>query len=160
MHYPISIAPLWRLWLLLFGVTQKSAFAELSEEGLLVRFGLAEYRISFEEISSASLSTWSIWAGVGWRPDLAGTLALIGAPGRAVDLRLRERKQLGRSGFPYERLVVTLENPERFVDAIGQLIEKASRGGDRKTRRPPGRAKRKTARRSPSARGRPPSKAA
>ncbi len=160
MHYPISIAPLWRFWLLLFGVTQKSAFAELSEEGLLVRFGFAEYRISPEEISSASLSTWSVWAGVGWRTDLAGTIALIGAPGRAVDLRLRERKQLGRFGISCERLVVTVENPERFVEAIGQLLEKASRGGDRKTRRTPSRAKRKTVSRSPSARGRPPSKAA
>ena len=123
MHYPIRIAPLWRLWLLLFGVTQKSAFAELSEEGLLVRFGFVEYRISLEEIASASLSTWSIWAGVGWRPDLAGTLALIGAPGRAADLRLRERKQLGRSGFPYER-PKSAQQPPRL--GIPRLIRPCS----------------------------------
>ena len=160
MRYPISIAPLWRFWLLPFGISQKSAFAELNEDGLLVRFGFTEYRISREEISSASLSTWPIWAGVGWRTDLAGTLALIGAPGRAVDLRLREHTRLGLFGIPCERLVVTVENPGRFVAAIGQLLEKVSPGKHRKARRTPGRAKRKTVSRSPSSKGRPPSKAA
>jgi len=154
MQYPIHIVRWWRPWLLLFGVTQQNTFAEVEKKSLRLRFGLAQYEVDVGDVESVGTYHWPSWAGVGWLPNLAGSIALIGSPGKVVEIRLRERKRLGTLGIPCVRLLVSVDEPNQFAEMLGGLIAKPARARSRSPRNDLGGKKPTTPSRSrPSRRG-------
>lgn len=63
---------------------------------------------------------------VGWRSDLSGGIGLIGSYKNLVEIRFRRRRWVWMLlPFPCKRLVVSLEEPQAFLDALTQARARA-----------------------------------
>jgi hypothetical protein len=122
MRFPILISPLWRPFLLPFGGTRDRSYLELENGTLRVRFGwLFDSSFAVEQVEGASPSHWPVWAGIGWRTNLAGTVGLVGTYVNVVELRFKAPQRV-RMLLPTrcQRLYVSLEEPREFMAALRQ----------------------------------------
>jgi hypothetical protein len=124
VRFPILISPLWRYLILPFGATPERCFAEIEEGELHVRFGwLFNQRIPLEEVESVSLGHWPVWAGVGLRTNLRGTVGLIGTYVNTVEVRFKEPQRV-RMLIPMrcERLYLSVQEPHEFISAVTRRL--------------------------------------
>jgi hypothetical protein len=119
-RFPIMLGPIWRPFLLPFGMTPRNCFAEVKGGKLHVRFGrLLDAEFPLEVIDDARPSRWPLWAGIGARVNFRGVVGLVGAYRNIVELRFSEPQRV-RLVVPVrcERLLLSIEEPEAFLDAV------------------------------------------
>jgi hypothetical protein len=124
--------PIRRYWwlrplLFLFGGTRRGSFVEIGRRALRVRFGpLFDESFDIVEIEVVRYGRWPFVFGLGWRTDLAGRIALVGSYSGIVEIKLRARQRrrflLPFLHLKYDRLVVSLDDPEAFLDAARSLL--------------------------------------
>ena len=122
MRFAIRIDPVWRAFLLAGGATRRNSFVELTDTEITFRLG-ALFRRTFPraDIEGAAGRRWPIWYGVGWRSNLRGVIGLIGSYGGVVEVRLQSRSRAW-GVFPCDRIAVSLEDPERFIEALSERL--------------------------------------
>ena len=121
-RFPIRRDPLWRPLLLLFGATAGRSSVELAEDRLAARFGwLFHHSFPLSEIEGAARRSWPFFYGIGWRSNLVGVIGLIGSRAGVVEVRFRRRRWLWMLlPLPCNRLAVSLQDPEQFLEALGK----------------------------------------
>ena len=122
-RFQIQITQLSQALMIPFGVTRRQAYAQLQDGVLHVRFGpMFNERIRLDNIETAEVSHWPRWAGVGLRTNLRGSIGLVGSYGNTVKLTLKEPQPIHMFVLPAkcERLYLSLEDPEGFLEAIGK----------------------------------------
>jgi hypothetical protein len=114
------LSPFWRPLLLPFGGTPTRSYAEIEDGHLHVHFGLLfDQRFPLDEIEAAAPSHWPIWAGIGWRASLRGTVGLIGTYVNIVEVRFKQRQRVRMVlPVPCRRLFLSLEEPRDFISAL------------------------------------------
>ena len=119
----------WQPLLLVGGATNENSYVELRDNDVRLRFGYPfDQTLALSDIESVQEITWAWWQGVGWRSNFMGQMGLIGAYRGVVELKLREPQR--RWGiFRYQRLAVSLEEPQRFVEAIAKAALQAAANG-------------------------------
>ena len=120
MRFPMLLSPFWRPLLLPFGGTPTRSYAEIEDGHLHVRFGLLfDQRFPLDEIEAAAPSHWPVWAGIGWRASLRGTVGLIGTYVNIVEVRFKQRQRVRMVlPVPCQRLFLSLEEPRDFISAL------------------------------------------
>ena len=123
-RFPIRRGLLWRPLLLLFGATAGRSYVELTVGRLAARFGwLFRYSFRLGEIEGAARRSWPLLGGIGWRTNLVGVIGLIGSRAGVVEVRFRQRRWLWMLlPLPCDRLDVSLEDPEAFLEALHKAI--------------------------------------
>lgn len=114
------LAPLFAL----FGGTPGRSFAEISENGLRLKFGwLFDYRFPLNEVETAEGITWPWILGIGWRATLTGRIGLIGSLSDVVEIRLMRPRRVWMliPWLPCDRIAVSLEQPEEFLAALKNM---------------------------------------
>jgi hypothetical protein len=125
MDFAIARSPTWGWLLSAFGASAKRSVVRMEDDALDVEFGSFHQRISYSDIQSASvvarrLSGWRY--SIGWRTNLAGTVALLGAAENVVGLELS--KPFAAKLVPLfpkvscHTLNISLEAPDAFVIAL------------------------------------------
>jgi hypothetical protein len=110
-------------WLLrLFGASAAKSFVAVTPSGLHVRFGPFAQDIPRAEVQAVSLHAETVpWfrTGIGWRTDLMGKVALIGAPRNVVRIELNPERKVWLMGIrvTMRELFISLEEPQRFIEA-------------------------------------------
>lgn len=121
-RFQILITQLSQTLMIPFGVTRRQAYAQIQDDKLHIRFGpMFNERVRIQNIASAEMAHWPRWAGVGLRTNLRGSVGLVGSVGNTVKLTLKEPQPVHLFLFPAkcERLYMSLEDPEGFLEAIG-----------------------------------------
>ena len=123
MRFPMSVSPTWRWLLALLGGTPERSYVEVGADGLEVRFGSFSQRIPFREVISVVVYARTVpWYAyfIGWRTNLRGGVALVGAAENLVKLELRTARRVSLMGIPttMRELYVSLENPDAFLRAV------------------------------------------
>ncbi|MEX1252784.1 MAG: hypothetical protein WEE64_00440 [Dehalococcoidia bacterium] len=123
-RFRIRIDPFWRPFLLIGGARSESSYVEVEEDSISIRSGwLFNQTIPRDEIEGAAPTEWPWWAS-SWRTNFSGTIGLVGSYNGVVEILFRERRRLwGFTG--YRRLAVSLEEPERFIEALGVPLSAA-----------------------------------
>jgi hypothetical protein len=122
MRFPIRRVR-WAVPLLvLFGATAGRSYVELADDRLVARFGwLFQYTFPIADIEGAARRSWPWFYGIGWRTSFRGTVGLIGSYDNVVEIRFKRRRRLWMLlPVPCDRLAVSLEDPEAFLDALAQ----------------------------------------
>ena len=114
----LQAAPLLRL----FGGTPDRSYLELTDDRLTARFGwLFNYSFPLADIEGALRRSWPLLYGVGWRSNLFGVVGLIGARENVVEVRLKQRRWVWMVlPLSCNRLAVSLENPDAFLEALAK----------------------------------------
>ena len=129
MRFLMSLSPTWRWLLALLGATTERSYVDVGADGLEVRFGSFLQRIPFREVIGAMVyirtAPWYAYS-IGWRTNLRGGVALIGAPKNLVKLELRTARRVSLMGIPttMRELYVSLEDPDAFVQAVRPHVGK------------------------------------
>jgi len=117
-RFLMKLDPWWRPVLLVGGAMPDNSYLEITDDGVIARFGLLFNRtIPREQIESAAEAEWPLWLGVGWRAAFGGRYGLIGSYNGIVELQLKEPIQILRF-FSFTRIAVSLEEPQAFLDAL------------------------------------------
>jgi hypothetical protein len=123
MKFPIRIDAIWRGPLLAAAVTPGNAYVTLNDEGVHFRFGpLFDRTIPYDQIANVFPRSWPIIYGIGLRSNLRGVIGLIGSYDDVVEVRLTKRIRNWVLLFPCDRISVSLEEPERFVEELSKRI--------------------------------------
>jgi hypothetical protein len=124
-RFAIRRGTLWRPLLLLFGATAGRSYVELAEDRLAARFGwLFRHSFPLSDVEGAARTSWPWLGGIGWRSNLVGGIGLIGSRAGVVEIHLRRRRWLWMLlPLPCNRLAVSLEQPEQFLEALGKAIQ-------------------------------------
>jgi hypothetical protein len=119
-RFRIRIDPWWRPFLLIGGVRSENSYVEVEEGSITTRFGwLFNQTIPRGEIEGAGPVDWPWWAGIGLRLIyLSGRIGLVGSYNGVVEIRFRTARRLWGISR-YRQLAVSLEEPERFLAALG-----------------------------------------
>jgi hypothetical protein len=110
----------WVPLLVLFGGTAGRSYVELVNGLLEARFGwLFHYSFPLGDIEGATRRSWPLLYGIGWRSNLLGVIGLIGSHTGVVEIRFRRRRWLWMLlPLPFDRLAVSLKDPEAFLEAL------------------------------------------
>ncbi len=122
-RFPLLITEFSQLLMIPFGVTRRRAYAQVQGGELSIRFGpMFDERISLRNIEAAEISRWPRWAGVGPRTNFRGAVGLVGSYRNVVRLTLKKPIDVHLYFLPTScrRLYLTLEHPDRFLEAIGK----------------------------------------
>jgi hypothetical protein len=123
MKFPIRVDAIWRAPLLASAVTPGSAYVTLNDEGVHFRFGpLFDRTIPYTQIANVFPRSWPVLYGIGLRSNLRGVIGLIGSYHDVVEVRLTKRIRNWVLLFPCDRISVSLEEPERFVQELSRRI--------------------------------------
>ena len=118
-RFAIRIDPWWQPLLLAGGATRDNAYVQVANGEVQVQFGwLFRHTFRRSEIAEAVLRDWPIWMGVGWRTNLLDQIGLIGSYRGVVELRLYAPIRVWRV-LRCRRLAISLEEPGRFLEALG-----------------------------------------
>jgi hypothetical protein len=124
MTYTISRSPFWRWLLALFGATEGRSQVRLHPDALDVQCGPFHERIALGDLEEVAVAHRQLpwWRySLGWRTDLLGRVALVGAPANLVRLTLASRRWVRLFPgvrVPCRELLVSLEAPDDFVRAV------------------------------------------
>ncbi|HEY5626190.1 MAG TPA: hypothetical protein VIT93_06850 [Dehalococcoidia bacterium] len=122
-RFPILITEFSKLFMIPFGVTRQRAFAQVKDGELRIRFGpMFDERISLRNIEAADVSRWPRWAGMGPRTNFRGAVGLVGSYSNVIRLTLKKPVDVHLYLLPTScrRLYLSLEHPDRFLEAIGK----------------------------------------
>src|ERR1700674_4440920 len=91
-RFELRVDPFWRPLIVPFGGTDARSYAEIADDGQLhVRFGfLFDHAFPLASIASAAGARPSWWAGIGWRTNFLGNIALLGSHDGCVELRFHD----------------------------------------------------------------------
>ena len=118
MRFQIRVDPVWRPFMLIGGATRENSYAEVTDDGITVCFGLLFKRaIPFGDVKEVFARSWPFLYGIGWRSNLRGVIGLVGSYSGVVEIRLNERSRAW-GVFPCDRIGVSLEDPEGFIAAV------------------------------------------
>lgn len=122
-RFPIRRDPWWAPLLLLLGATPGRSCVELADDRLVARFGwLFHHGFPLADIEGAGRRSWPLLYGIGWRTNLFGVIGLIGSRGNVVEVRLRRRRWIWMLlPLSCNRLAVSLEDPEAFLEALARV---------------------------------------
>ena len=136
-RFRIRLDSWWQPLLLAGGATHDNSYVELRDDEVRLRFGwLFDQNLSLNDIESVQETDWPIWYGAGWRTNLLGQFALIGSHRGVVELTLRDTHHVWGM-LRYKRLAVSLEEPQRFVEAVAKAaLQAAAKGASRPARQP------------------------
>lgn len=131
MRFPIRLDAWWQPVLWIVGVLPGNAYVALRGDVIRVNFGLFRYRfprasvVAARQVGSASLFT----IGVGIHGNLVSSLAINGSLHGLVELRLEPPRRLWVLFVPMRvsRLLISLKNPEAFLQALGVPAPAAAR---------------------------------
>jgi hypothetical protein len=128
-RFPIRRDPWWAPLLLLFGGTPGRSYVELADGRLVAHFGwLFHYSFPLADIERAGKRSWPLLYGIGWRSNLIGLIGLIGSHQNVVEMRFKRRRWIWLLlPFPCNRLAVSMEDPEAFLEALGKVGVPVSR---------------------------------
>ena len=130
-RFPILRSPVAAALLSIFGGTPDRSYLELTDGRLTARFGwLFNHSFPLADIEGAGRRSWPLLYGVGWRSNLFGVVGLIGARENVVEVRLKQRRWVWMLlPLPCNRLAVSLEDPEAFLEALARTGVPVSRYG-------------------------------
>jgi hypothetical protein len=77
-------------------------------------FNHTEDRDDIREVKSR---LWPWWAGIGWRSNLRGLVGLVGSYRNVVEVSFESRSRAWGI-LPMNRIAVSLEDPEGFMEAL------------------------------------------
>jgi hypothetical protein len=122
-RFPILRSPGAAALLSIFGGTRDRSYLELTDDRLTARFGwLFNYSFPLADIEGAARRPWPFLYGVGWRTNLIGVVGLIGARENVVEVRLKQRRWVWMVlPLTCNRLAVSLEDPEAFLEALAKV---------------------------------------
>jgi hypothetical protein len=120
---------LWAPLLLLFGGTRGGSYVELADDRLVARFGwLFHHSFPLIDIEGAGRRSWPLLYGIGWRTNLIGVVGLVGSHQNVVEVRLKRRRWMWLLlPASINRLAVSLEDPEAFLEALAKVGVPVSR---------------------------------
>ncbi len=121
MRFPILVSPIWKPFLLPFGVTEERSYVEIDDGELRVRFGWFGHTFALDQIESAGREDWPLWGGIGWRTNFVGTVGLIGTYVNVVKIDFKEGQRV-RMVLPLScaRLYVSVGNPQTLVATLSE----------------------------------------
>ncbi len=125
-RFPILITGLGSALLLPFGVSRREALVQLRDGKMRVEFGpMFDHTFALKEIAGADRATWPLWAGIGPRTNLRGAVGLVGAYRNIVRITFRTPQRVRLFVVPVscERLYLSLEDPDGFIEAIRGHLE-------------------------------------
>jgi hypothetical protein len=123
MKFPIRIDTIWRGPLLTQGVTPGNSYVTLTDDGVHFRCGpLFNRTVPYSQIANVFPRSWPALYGIGLRSNLRGVIGLIGSYHDVVEVRLTKRIRNWILLFPCDRISVSLEDPERFVEELARRI--------------------------------------
>jgi hypothetical protein len=122
-RFPIRQSPWWVPLLFLFGATPGRSYVELADDRLVARFGWLFHRsFPLADIEGAGRRSWPLLYGIGWRSSLFGVIGLIGSYRNVVEVRFKRRRWVWMLlPLPCNRLAVSLEDPEAFLEALAKV---------------------------------------
>jgi hypothetical protein len=127
-RFQIRIDPWWQPLLLVGGGTREGSFVQIEGGKVKVRLGwFYDHELSLSDIESVKEVSWPLWYGIGWRTNFSDQVGLIGSHEGVVEMRLREPLRWGL--LRYKRLAVSLEEPQRFVEAMARAALQAVADG-------------------------------
>jgi hypothetical protein len=133
-RFQLRVDPWWKPLLVLVGwATRGRSYVEIDGSDLVVRFGwLFSRRFSLSNIENAVPVDYGWWWGIGWRSNWFGTIALAGSTKSVVEVRLRRAARVWLGPLPQrcQRLRVSLEEPERFMEALTAAIDDVRRSSE------------------------------
>lgn len=124
-RFPILITALGSLLLLPFGVSRKSAVAQIRDGKLHVQFGpMFDQTFELAEIEAVEKSRWPLWAGIGLRTNFRGAVGLVGGYRNIILIRFKKPQEVRMFviGATCERLYLSMEEPETFIGAIEEHL--------------------------------------
>jgi len=128
-RYQIRIDPWWQPLLLAGGATRDGAYVQLEGGRVKAQFGwLFNQELSLGDIESVREMSWPVWYGVGLRTDFVDLVGLIGSHQGVVELRLRSPLRVWGL-LRCRRLAISLEEPQRFVEAMARAALQAVADG-------------------------------
>lgn len=128
-RFQIRIDPWWQPLLLAGGATRDGAYVQLENGRMKVQFGwLFSQELSLSDIESVQELSWPVWYGVGLRTDFLDLVGLIGSHQGVVEVRLRQPLRVWGL-LRCRRLAASLEEPQRFVEAMARAALQAVADG-------------------------------
>lgn len=114
--------------LLLVGAARDSnSYAAIEGDALRVRFGwFFNETFPLSGIESVAMGRWPWYYGLGWRSNLFGLVGIVGSYSGVVEIRFKQRQRV--SGIlPFvklgcDRLMVSLDEPDDFIEALSRAI--------------------------------------
>ena len=108
--------------LVLFTATESRSTVEIAATGLHARFGWYRIEIAYDAITSVQRASWPWYAGIGWRTNFRTVLGLIGSYDGVVEIVVDPpvRTRLLAIPVQVQRFYVSLEEPDRFIQALEQ----------------------------------------
>lgn len=118
-RFPIRIDRLWRPLFGPIGARGDRCYVEVDDEHVRVRMPpLLRVDLPRADVVTAEKRTWPLWRGIGWRHDLRRTVGAIGSRRGVVQLELRESRKWIRFLPRYDRLAVSVDDPDELVAAL------------------------------------------
>jgi hypothetical protein len=126
MRYAMRLDPVWRLVLALFVGTPSRSYVEIGEQAVRFRFGWPfDETVPLDQIAGVAPTTWPFLGGIGWRIATRGRIGLIGSLRGVVEVQLRAPRRVRLLAIPLRcrGIVVSLEDPDRFVAALRAAMQ-------------------------------------
>ena len=121
MRFNIRIDTIWRAGLVLGGATSQNSYVILGDDGMHFRFGLLFNRtIPYDQVAAVFPRSWPFLYGIGVRPNLRGVIGLTGSYHDVVEVRMKQRIGNWLGVFPCDRIAVSLEEPEAFIEELSR----------------------------------------
>lgn len=129
-RFPILITGLGSALLMPFGVSRRQASVQIRDGKMHVQFGpMFDHSFDLDEVDSVGRATWPVWAGIGPRTNLRGAVGLVGAYRNIVRVTFKEPQRVRLFVVPVtcERLYVSLEDPDGFIEAVEEHLASPGR---------------------------------
>ena len=124
-RFPILFNPFVKPLLTLFGATPRRFFVKLQDEGLRVRFDwLFNHLFPYTSVERARRRKWPLLFGLGWRTNFPGLIGLIGSSRNVFEIEYRGLHRV--TPMPCQRLAISLQDPDSFLEALGAHIGQGS----------------------------------
>lgn len=119
----------WRLPLMIVGLTESRAFVTLGDDAVDIQFGFTKISIHYADIRDVNERDWSWLLGLGVRVAGDKTLGLVGSTRGVVQIALRAPTVRGVLFMRAPRnIAVSLEEPASFIAAVRERIEARTAG--------------------------------
>ena len=128
-RYPIRLG-LFRFFLRIIKVKRDTAYVDLDDECVSIRFGYIDAQIPYTNVATVEVRDWPAIYGAGLRIARHRTMGYIGAFGDAVWIQLAEAQRLkagpGKMGMNRDWVAISVENPEEFAAELQRRCEQTT----------------------------------